>query len=119
VVVLGFVSAVSRGFVNPVRLNYFTRFSFATRSRLRFRYSSSRLPAFSRPAMAAFCPGYRRASSCAPRYGADRGTATPARLGMVKHETELAALVAAVVQDYVDAMRVAALEFFDPYEGRH
>jgi hypothetical protein len=38
---------------------------------------------------------------------------------MVKHETELAALVAAVVQDYVDAMRVAALEFFDPYEGRH
>ena len=26
---------------------------------------------------------------------------------------------AAAVQDYVDAMGVAALEFFDPYEGRH
>ena len=47
-VVLRFISVVSRGFVNPVRLTYFTRLSFAARSRFRFRaYYSSRFPAFS------------------------------------------------------------------------
>jgi hypothetical protein len=52
-------------------------------------------------------------------------------LGMVEDETELAALEEHILacgscaeradqaQDYVDAMRVASLDFIDPYEGRH
>jgi len=51
-------------------------------------------------------------------------------LGMVKDETELATLEGHIlgcgscaeradkIQDYVDAMRVAALELIDPNEGR-
>lgn len=52
-------------------------------------------------------------------------------LGMVKDETELAALEehilacgscaerAVEAQDYVDAIRDGGLDFIDPYEGRH